>query len=107
MNVSKTVSSRLVKKCNNLEQYGRRLFLWILDANGDDSDECEELLNKLELGVPEACIGRAHRIGKKTPDSVRPIIVRLTTWRHRTMVYRKRKDCVNCRITLDLMNGHT
>ena len=24
------------------------------------------------------------------------------TWRHRTMVYRKRKDCVNCRITLDL-----
>ena len=33
---------------------------------------------------------------------VRPIIVRFTTWRHRTMVYRKRKDCVNCRITLDL-----
>ena len=42
------------------------------------------------------------RIGKKTPGRVRPIIVRFTTWRHCTMVYRKRKDCVNCRITLDL-----
>ena len=44
----------------------------------------------------------AHRIGKKTPGRVKPIIVCFTIWRHRRMVYRKRKDCVNCRITLDL-----
>ena len=42
------------------------------------------------------------RIGKNTPGSLRPIIVRFTTWRHDTMVYLKRKDFVNCRITLDL-----
>ena len=114
LEVSKTVSSRLVKKCDDLEHIGRRFFLWISDADGDDSetsddafDKCKELFNKLELGIPEACIGRAHKIGKETPDSVRPIIVRFTTWHHRTMVYRKRKDCVNCRITLDLMNGLT
>ena len=110
LKVSKTVSSRLVKRCDDLEQYGRRLCLRILDVDGDDSetsddvfDKCIELFNKLELDIPEACIDRAHRIGKKTPGRIRPIIVRFTTWRHRTMVYRKRKDCVNCRITLDLM----
>ena len=109
LKVSKTVSSRLVKRCDDLEQYGRRLCLRILDVDGDDSetsddvfDKCIELFNKLELDIPEACIDRAHRIGKKTPGRIRPIIVRFTTWRHRTMVYRKRKDCVNCRITLDL-----
>ena len=63
---------------------------------------CTELFKKLELDTREACIDRAHRIGKKTPGMVRPIIVRFTKWRHRTMIYRKRKDCVNCRITLDL-----
>ena len=65
-------------------------------------DKCKELFNNLELDIPETCIDRAHKIGKKTPSRVRPIIVRFTTWRHRTMAYRKRKDCVNCRITLDL-----
>ena len=114
LELSKTVSSRLVKKCDNFDLYGRRLSLWILDADGDDSEtsgdllhKCKELFNKLQLYIPEACIDRAHRIGKETPDRVRPIIVRFTIWRHRTMVYCKRKDWVNCRITLDLTNRHT
>ena len=109
LEVSKTLSSRLVKKCEDLEQCRRRLCLRILVVNGNDfetSDDmvrkCKELFNKLELDVPEACIDMTHRIGKKTPVRVRPIIVRFTTWRHPAMVYRKRKDCVNCRITLDL-----
>ena len=104
----KTVSSWLVKKCDDLEQYGRRLCLRIIDVDGDDSEtsddvfnKCTELFNKLELDIPGACIDRAHSIGK-TPGRVRPIIVHFTTWFHRIIVYRKRKDCVNCRITLDL-----
>ena len=55
LEVSKTVSSRLVKKCDDLEQYGRRLCLRILDVDRDDSetsddvfDKCTELFNKLE-----------------------------------------------------------
>ena len=58
--------------------------------------------NKLQLDIPGACIDRMHRIGKKTPGWVGSIILRFTTWCHRTMVCRKRKDCVNFRITLDL-----
>ena len=86
LEVSKTVYSHLLKKCDYLEQYGRRLCLRILDVDGDDSetsddvfDKCTKLFNKLELDIPEACIYRAHRIGKKTPGRVRPIIVRFTT----------------------------
>ena len=76
--VSKTVSSRLVKKCDNLEQYGRRFCLRILDVDGNDSktldnvfDKCTELFNKLELDIPETCIDTAHRAGKKTPVRLR------------------------------------
>ena len=92
LEVSKTVSSRVVKKCGDLEQCVRRLCLKILDVNGDYSaasdevfDKCTKLFNKLELDIPGACIDRVHRIGKKTPGRIRPIIVRFTTWRHRTM----------------------
>ena len=101
LEVSKIVSSRLVKKCDDLKQYGGRLCPRILDVDGDDSetsddvfDKYKELFNNFELDIPEACIDRAHRIGKKTPGRIRPIIVRFTTWRHRTMAYRKRKDAV-------------
>ena len=65
-------------------------------------EKCKELFNKLELDIPEAYIEMVHSIGKKTTGRVRPIIVRFMKRRHRTMVYRKRKDCVKCRITLGL-----
>ena len=103
------MSAHLVKKCDDLEQYGERLCLRILYVNGNDSetsddvfDKYTELFNKLDLDILEACIDKVHRIGKKRPGMVRPIIVCFTIWRHRTMVYRKRKDCINCRITLNL-----
>ena len=87
--VSKIVSSRLIKKCDDLEQYRRRPYLRILFVNGDDSetlddafDKCKELFHNLELDISEACIDRAQRIEKKTPGRVRPIIVHFTTWYH-------------------------
>ena len=83
------MSSCLVKKYDDLEQYGSRLCLRILDdseTSDDVFDKCTDLFNKLELDVPEACIDRVHRTGKKTPGRVRPIIVRFTTWHHHMMV---------------------
>ena len=87
----------------------RRLCLRILDVNGDGSEtlddvfgKCNELFNNLQVDIPENCIDRAHSIGKKTPDSIRPIICRFATRRYHTMVFHKWKDCLNCRITLDL-----
>ena len=64
LEVSKTVSSWLVKKCKDLEQYGWRLFLRILDVDGDDSetsddvfDKFKELFNKLERDIWDVLTG--------------------------------------------------
>ena len=38
LEVSKTASSRLVKKCDDLEQYVRRYCLRVLEVDGDDSE---------------------------------------------------------------------
>ena len=46
LEVSKTVSSRPVKKCDNLEQYGRRLCLGISDIDGDDSETSDDDFDK-------------------------------------------------------------
>ena len=64
-------------------------------------DKCKELFSNLELDISDVCINRTHRIGKKHQVGLEQYLF-FTIWRHRTMVYRKRKDCVNCRITLDL-----
>ena len=103
------MSSSLVEKCDKLKQYGSRLCLRISDVDEDGSKTSDdvfhkftELFNKSKLDIWEACMDRAHRIGKKAPSRVRPIIVRFMTWRHRTMVYRQRKDCANYSITFDL-----
>ena len=50
--------------------------------------ECtRKLLDEANVVIPDACIDRAHRVSK-TNDTV---IVRFTTFRHRTMFYRNRK----------------
>ena len=46
LEVSKTVSSGLVKKCDDLEQYGRGLCLRILDVDGDDSETSDDVFDK-------------------------------------------------------------
>ena len=97
------------------EQYQRRLCLRIngidMPSNGlkETGEEClskvRNALDKLKVDIPDTVIDRAHRIGRmKVIDGkkVQPMIVRFTTWRHRTNVYRARKNCEEYRIKLDL-----
>ena len=46
LEVSKTVSSRLVTKCDDLEPYGKRLCLRILDVDGDHSETSDHVFDK-------------------------------------------------------------
>ena len=46
LEVSKTVYFCLVKKCDDLEQYGRRICLRILDVDGDDSKTSDDVFDK-------------------------------------------------------------
>ena len=57
------------------------------------------------MDVPENVIDRAHRIGKPTVKNgkqVHTMIVRFTTWRHRTSVYKARKSSSKYKVRLDL-----
>eukprot|EP00112_Aurelia_sp_Birch-Aquarium-sp1_P026707 Seg966.2 transcript_id=Seg966.2/GoldUCD/mRNA.D3Y31 product="hypothetical protein" protein_id=Seg966.2/GoldUCD/D3Y31 len=107
----------LERVCDDNEQYQRRLCLRIYgveaeeDAaeSGHDYLEMVKKMFKEDLGldIPEVVIDRAHRIGhfKEIPESgkkFRSIVVRFTTWRHRTAVYSARKKTDKFRISLDL-----
>ena len=83
-----------------LEQYGRRLCLRIdgiptktIESSDDVLDSVKSLFKEAKVDIPESVIDRAHRIGSRYLDAspnnyCKSIIVRFTTFRHRTMFYR-------------------
>ena len=112
ISVLQTGISRLSKSNEETEQYGRRLCLRIdgIDSTPDETAEvclekCKKIFRTLEVDVPDTVLDRAHRIGKpKYKDGIKQqtMMVRFTTWRHRTAVYRARKKDKSVRIRLDL-----
>ena len=65
----------------------------------------KEVFDEIGVNVPDAVIDTAHRIGPKKTIEVetrQQMIVRLTTWRHRSEVYRARKKTKKVKIHLDL-----
>ena len=107
--------SRLRMTNDNAEQYQRRLCLRIDGIDlppAGQKESAEECLQKVknvfvELGVeiPDDVVDRAHRIGKITNykgKQNRQMIVKLTTWRHRTIIFRARKNNQKYKVRLDL-----
>ena len=65
----------------------------------------KSVFKELKVTIPDAAIDRAHRIGKpkvKNGINTHTMIIRFTTWRHRTEVYRARKASSKYKIRLDL-----
>ena len=120
----KEQTNNLSDKCNNieesceeLEQYGRRVCLRIDGIPTEKGEKPNDVLEKVKvawvdagLDIPESVIDRAHRIGPTYQDRVtqvqmKSVIVRLTTFRHRTMIYQARKTIKtksNMKVKLDL-----
>ena len=96
----------LEKYCEENEQYSRRLCLRIKNLKKQENESSKKVLEEIKclfseasINISDACIDRAHRVSK-TDDTV---IVRFTTFRHRTMFYRKRKELKNgVKVHLDL-----
>ena len=87
------------------EQYSRRNCLRINGvekAQNETADDCLEkvqnICNDLGVEIPPESIERAHRVGKER----KAIIVKFTSFKHRTMVYRKRNKNGPVKIHLDL-----
>ena len=97
-----------------LEQYSRRLCLRIDGVPSTDKETSDEVLEKVKslasesgCDIPDVVIDRAHRIGKEYRDkrsnlSCKSIIVRFTTFRHRTIFYRNRNKLKKTKVKIDL-----
>ena len=106
--------NKLEDDSEELEQYGRRLCLRIEGVPSAEKKTSEEVLEKVKFlvsesgcDIPDVVIDRAHRIGKGYTDkksnlSCKSIIVRFTTFRHRTMLYRNRNKLKKAKVKLDL-----
>ncbi len=109
--------AHLCKSHENQEQYSRRLCLRIdgielpqkgVNESGEEVlGKVKKVFDELEVDVPDTVIDRAHRIGPKSKNRDgklrQQVIVRLTTWRHRTAIYRARKKAKSpVKIRLDL-----
>ena len=105
----------LQSQYEELEQYGRRLCIRVEGAPTTDNKTSEKvlkkfqsLINEAECDIPDVAIDRAHRIGngykeRKTNILCKSIIVRFTTFRHRTMFNRNRNKLKNnAKVKLDL-----
>eukprot|EP00112_Aurelia_sp_Birch-Aquarium-sp1_P025219 Seg8281.1 transcript_id=Seg8281.1/GoldUCD/mRNA.D3Y31 product="hypothetical protein" protein_id=Seg8281.1/GoldUCD/D3Y31 len=105
----------LEQRSDDLEQYQRRLCLRITgvelksgaqgESGQDGLKNVKGVFKEVGLDVPDVVIDRAHRIGEVKEirgKRYRQIIVRFTTWRHRTIVYRARRNSDKYKIHLDL-----
>ena len=75
----------------------------------DTSDECldkvQGVFEELGLSIPTNVINRVHHVGKEIVVKGKRVwlmIVHLTTFRHRTMIFRARKNSTKYKIKLDL-----
>eukprot|EP00112_Aurelia_sp_Birch-Aquarium-sp1_P023509 Seg703.8 transcript_id=Seg703.8/GoldUCD/mRNA.D3Y31 product="hypothetical protein" protein_id=Seg703.8/GoldUCD/D3Y31 len=102
------------RRLEDAEQYSRRACLRIygipLPSSSESATAClskvKDVFKEIEVDVPDEVINRAHRIGKKERDNQgitgQAMIVKFTSWRHRTAVYRGRKKLQDKRIYLIL-----
>ena len=104
--VSELHKLNIENQTNNedLEQYGRRLCLRIdgvqvveNETSVDVLASVKKLFDDAQVEISNAVIDRARRIGgnyvdRKSKKSCKSIIVRFTTFRHRTMFYRAKSN---------------
>ena len=111
----KQVNIEMQKNIDDNEQYGRRLCLRFdglpVKENETSSmvlEDVKSLFEEAGIEIPDTVIDRAHRIGKgytdpKTQKKCKSVIMRFTTFRHRTIVYRSKKKLRNgVKVRLDL-----
>ena len=100
---------------DDLEQYGRRLCVCLEDIPVEKDEVADKVFSIAENILKEACpnlsgdcIDRTHRIGRdykchKTNKTCCSVIVRFTSFKHRTSTYRNRNILKDVRVKLDLM----
>lgn len=97
-------SVNLLKKDKEIqEQYLRRQCVRILGVpkqkERETEEDCLSLVNNIvttmDMPIPEDCIDRAHRVGRAENGKPPAIIVKFSTYKHRTIFYKRRKDILH------------
>lgn len=83
-------------KMDELEQYSRRNNLRIFGVKEEDREDTDKLLitlfeNKLKIQVDVKDIDRCHRVGPKRAENSRPILVKFTSYRTRSQLFKCKK----------------
>lgn len=103
----------LSQEIDNLEQYSRRNCLLVHGVKeqhemdntpGESREDTDELvrkaLEKLHVDISPEDLDRSHRIGKKTTNKNRPIIVKFTRYKKRNEVFRAKRNLKKTGITI-------
>lgn len=102
MNTMESNKGKCTKKGNEMEQYSRSNNIKLINLPEDQGDRMETseetttkvvtLLNeKMEANIQESDIDIAHRIGKKTGNKPRTVIVKFISRRHKFKSMQDRK----------------
>lgn len=115
VSILENISSLLERKCDDNEQYSRRVSLRInnipVSEEKETGNDCLNKVKEIVQMIPDLTISdyqfdRAHRVGKaktKSDGTVsRQMIVRLNSWTARSLVYKNRKTLGNYRVYMDL-----
>jgi hypothetical protein len=104
----------LITKCDNNEQYSRRSSVRInniplpreRETPVDIMNKVKEVITESGVEIPDMYLDRAHRVGKplvgEDGSRKQQVIVKFTTWRHRTLFYQGRKNLASAKVYLDL-----
>lgn len=100
----------LQEKCNNLEHvvecdgyiYSRSTCLAITNIRCEKDETTDNEVNEVGVDIPDSNIDIAHQI-ERIKDKKQAVIVKFTTFRHHTLLFRarrKRKNIVKLDVDL-------
>ena len=101
----------LLQRCEENEQYGRRLCVRITCIPSHENKAGEVVMNPVKSIIEESgcnithiVLNRAHRIDKNDPlgKNVRSVIARFPVFRHKAVFYRARKNLFKNGVHFDL-----
>lgn len=100
----RVLRQELRDKTDQLEMYTRRNSLRIFGVEEKEGECTDELVisvaHKISVPLNLADIDRSHRVGSKSPDKTRPIIVKFVSYRKRKEVFRAKRNLKGSGVTV-------
>ena len=102
--------SHLKFELNRLEQYSRKSSIRVYGVTETDGERVgekviEKIKEEIDADIDAKEIDVVHRVGKKSQDKTRGILVKFVSHKTKEKIMRKKKSAKNIRISEDLASG--